>query len=541
MKLKIYISMFIAVALLFTSCEDNFDPKIYGSLSTTNFPQSEDDCEGLMMSCYIPFHIFWAYNLSGTSQRNWYVPTGGVVKIFDATSDLMSPWTIKVWSGWTDLTEANYSNCIYWDRAPSDANPNSLEKIRDVTRFTEIIGTLEGVDFLSDDTRLQFVSEARLLRGIMMYNLLHMYGPVPVIVDADLVGTEAGEQDLERPTLTEMTEMIAADFEYAMEHMSNDQPNGRYTADYARYMAMAHYLNEGYHMDGYYDKAITMYEELKSSGYSLYTDGGDDSYAEQFMQAHEFNQETIMAVSVSSAGNGQAANGSFNPISYYLIPNDASSVDEEGEETPFPYGKGWRQAFNISADFYDTFEDGDLRKNTILTSYVAKDASGNLSTVTRDNLNDLWNGFIINKYPQEIDQSYQPTDWPLARWADVLLMYAEAVARKSNTVPSGEALDGVNEVRARAGLDALSGDAVADYDGFMDALLMERGHELFFEGKRKIDLIRFNKYRHNCKLYKGEEPTHQYIPLPNYAVEEATSYGKTLTQTFERDGFSEDI
>lgn len=535
MKLKIFITAFIAATLLFSSCEDNFDPKIYGSLSTTNFPQSENDCVGLMMTCYQPFHIYWAYNLSGTSQRNWYVPTGGTVKIFDATSDLMAPWTISVWSGWTDLTQANYANCIYWSRAPSDANPNGLEKIRDITRFTNIIGTLESVDFLSDEKRNQLVAETRLLRGIMMYNLFHMYGPVPVIIDPELIGTEEGEQNLVRPSLEKMTEIITTDFEYAVENLSNNQPNGRYNADYARYMAMSHYLNEGYHMNGYYDKAIQMYDELKASGYSLFTNADDQSYAEQFKQANEFNQEVIMAVSVSSAGNGQAANGSFNPISYYLTPGDASSVDDDGNKTPF-IRKGWRQAFNVSAEFYNTFEEGDLRKNTILTSYVKKD----LTTVTRDDINDLWNGFIVNKYPQEVDQSYQPTDWPLARWADVLLMHAEAVARKSESVPSGEALQGVNDVRARAGLEQLSGDAIASYAGFMDALLMERGHELFFEGKRKIDLIRFNKYRHNCTLYKGETPTHQYIPLPNYAVEEAESYGKTLTQTFERDGWSQD-
>lgn len=540
MKFKIFITLFIASTFMFTSCEDNFDPQIFGSLSTTNFPQSEDDCQGLLMSCYQPFHIYWAYNLSGTSQRNWYVATGGVVKIFDATSDLMAPWTIKVWSGWTDLTQANYDNCRYWTRSPSDANPNSLEKIRDVTRFTAIIGTLENADFLSDEKREQFVAEARLLRGIMMYNLFHMYGPVPVIVDPELVGTEEGEQNLVRPSLEEMTNLITSDFEYAMAHMSNAQPDGRYTADYARYMAMSHYLNEGSHVAGYYDKAIQMYNELKSSGYSLYTSGGENAYADQFKQGHKFNEEVIMAVSVSSAGNGQAANGSFNPISYYLVPDNAAPADASGNPTPFLYGKGWRQVYNISTQFYDTFEDGDLRKNTILTSYLAKDASGNLSMVTRNEINNLWNGFIINKYPQEVNQSYQPTDWPLARWADVLLMYAEAVARKSQAVPTGDALQAVNDVRSRAGLSPLSGDAVASYDGFMDALLMERGHELFFEGKRKIDLIRFNKYRHNCKLYKGETPTHQYIPLPDYAVEEAANYGLELTQTFQRDGYSSD-
>ena len=144
-------------------------------------------------------------------------------------------------------------------------------------------------------------------------------------------------------------------------------------------------------------------------------------------------------------------------------------------------------------------------------------------------------------YPIETTDAFQPTDIPLARWADVLLMYSEAVARKTNAVPTGEALQVVNDVRARAGLGPLSGAAIASYAGFMDALLAERGHEFLYEGGRKIDLIRFNKYRHNCTLIKGMAPTHQYMPLPNYAVQQAESYGKTLVQTFERAGWASDI
>ena len=173
-----------------------------------------------------------------------------------------------------------------------------------------------------------------------------------------------------------------------------------------------------------------------------------------------------------------------------------------------------------------------------MTSYVKNDA--NRTLITRADIGTAWTGFIINKYPVEIDNPFQPTDIPLARWADVLLMYAEAVARKNQSVPTGEAMKAVNDVRARAGLSPLSGSAVESYQGFMDALLMERGHELMYEGCRKIDLIRFNKYRHNCRIYKGFEPTHQYIPLPNYAIQQAESYGKTLTQYYERPDYALD-
>jgi hypothetical protein len=119
-------------------------------------------------------------------------------------------------------------------------------------------------------------------------------------------------------------------------------------------------------------------------------------------------------------------------------------------------------------------------------------------------------------------------------------MYAEAVARKSQAVPTGEALQAVNSVRARAGLGPLGGTAVSGYNAFMEALLLERGHEMLYEGQRKIDLIRFNKYRRNCTLYKGMSPTHQYMPLPDYAIQQAETYGKTLTQEFARPGWEQD-
>ena len=541
MKNKILISIIIASSLFLSSCENNFDPQIYGKLFTTNFPKTESDFESYMMTCYVPFSVNWGYSLTGSWQHNFYVAEGGTVRLFDATSDLCAPWAVNTWGGsWLKLTQANYADCVYYGRG-SGGDPSHFEKVRDITRFTEIIGNIDEAEVLSDAKKKSFEGEARLLRGLMMYYLLHIYGPVPVIVDPALVGDIDAEENMERPTLQQMTEWITADFEYAVANMPSSQPNGRYTADYARYCLMRHYLNEGSYMDGYYDKAIQMYNELKGAGYSLYTDGGDAAYADQFMMAHKFNREVIEAVSTSAAGDGSGTNGNFNPMSWYVIPNDVAKYTDAANTIPSPFvhqGGGWGQCWNIAPDFYDTFEDGDTRKNTILTSYVKND--GDRTLITREDIGTAWSGFIINKYPVEIDNAFQPTDIPLARWADVLLMNAEAVARKNQAVPTGEAMQGVNDVRARAGLAPLSGDAVASYDGFMDALLMERGHELMYEGTRKIDLIRFNKYRHNCKIYKGIEPTSQYMPIPDFAVQQAEGYGKTLTQFYERPDYSQD-
>lgn len=536
---KIILIAIILSALLFSSCEDNFEPKIYGRLFTTNFPQTESDFEAYMMACYVPFSVNWVYNFTGVNQHNFYVAEGGIVRLFDVTTDISNAWEIGTWGGaWTLLSQANYADCVYYGRS-SNSSVSHFEKVRDITRFTEIIGDIEETTVLSDEKKNELVGEAKLLRGLMMYYLLHIYGPVPVIVDPALVGNIEAEQNMVRPSLQQMTEWITADFEFAVANMPNSQPNGRYTADYARFCLMRHYLNEGSHMNAYYDKAIGMYNQLKTSGYTLYRDGGDDAYANQFKQANKFNVEVIAAVSTNPAGDGSAANGNFNPLSFYVLPWDVSKYQDEAKTEPspfYPQGGGWGQCFNISPEFYDTFDPEDHRRNTILTSYVRND----FKVVTRDDIGDLWSGFIINKFPIEIESSFQPTDIPLARWADVLLMYAEAVARRDQAVPTGDALQAVNDVRDRAGLPALSGDAVASYQGFLDALLEERGHELMFEGCRKIDLIRFNKYRTLTTLRKGYTPTSQYFPIPNYAVEQAEGYGKTLEQWFERPDFAQD-
>lgn len=89
------------------------------------------------------------------------------------------------------------------------------------------------------------------------------------------------------------------------------------------------------------------------------------------------------------------------------------------------------------------FESNDGRLKTIVTSY--KDKNGVI--INKDNLGVRWNGYIMNKFPQETMTTFQGTDIPLARWADVLLMYAEAEVRKTGTVPSVAAINAVNQDR----------------------------------------------------------------------------------------------
>ena len=534
--MKKYIFMALAAAgLMLTGCENDFDAKIYGTLSTTNFPSTADDYQNLMMDCYEPFTVAWGYSFNNVNQHNFYVPEGGVWRYFDVTTDEMMPWVNGgTWGGpWIWYSSAQFEDCKNVGRG-SDANPNHYEKIREVTRFTHIIDMLEKADEknLPAAKRDEFLGEARLCRGLLMYYLLNIYGPVPVILDASKIGDNDAEAAMERPSLDDMTKYITDDLEYAASHVAETQAEqGRYTADYARVCLMRHYLNEGYHTEGYYQKAYDLFSKF-TGNYILYTDG-ENPYADQFKIAHKFNSEVIMAVACSENATGNGKEGNFNPFSWYALPYDVAKYDDKGNASPFvKQGGGWGETMNVAKSFYDTFEPGDKRAETIVTSYYSFIHN---DWVTEKDLGNFWDGYLINKYPIETATSFQGTDIPLARWADVLLMYAEADVRLHKTV-SASAIKCVNEVRHRAGLADLTADKTASVDAFMDALLAERGHELYYEGLRKIDLIRFNKY-YTTLTKMGKTPSSEYVPLPDYAVNQAKERGYNLEQYFTRDNY----
>lgn len=534
MKRDILYALFVSGLMLLASCENNFEAQIYGQLSTTSFPKTASEYENYMLSAYLPFQNKWSYVWGdGGTNYPWYIPSNGIYHGFDTCTDEEAEWNIAANKQyWTDMTRCYFENLKSISKN-SSSGTNHFEKIRDVSRMTKIVGDIETATVLTDIQRSEWLGEVRLLRGLMMYYLLHYYGPVPVILDPVLIGDIEAESNLVRPTLEQMVEYITEDFLYASENAPEIQKEkGRVTADYARFCLMRHYLNEGAHMNGYYEKAYDLYSQF-TGNYSLFT-SGENPYIDQFKKANNWNSETIMALSVDPSSTGGNTGGSFNCFMVYSLPKDCSARDGEGNVTPFLNGKGWGQYLNVSKSFYETYEENDLRKASVITSYYSTSYK---TWVTSEDIGSKWSGFILNKYPIEVNNQYQPGNIPLARWADVLLLYAEADVRKSNTV-TANAVSCVNQVRRRAGLGNLPVTATSSVDAFMDALLIERGHELLFEGCRKIDFIRFNKYYTTMSAF-GERriPTSQYVPIPDYAIELAKQSGKTLEQYFTREDY----
>jgi starch-binding outer membrane protein, SusD/RagB family len=114
------------------------------------------------------------------------------------------------------------------------------------------------------------------------------------------------------------------------------------------------------------------------------------------------------------------------------------------------------------------------------------------------------------------------TDFPLFRLADVYLMYAEAVKRGGAGGNEATALDYINALRTRAYGNTSGNISMADFT--LDFILDERGRELYWEGHRRTDLIRFGRYSDGDYLWdwKGNVkdgktmPSHLDIfPIPS--------------------------
>jgi hypothetical protein len=121
------------------------------------------------------------------------------------------------------------------------------------------------------------------------------------------------------------------------------------------------------------------------------------------------------------------------------------------------------------------------------------------------------------------DLTFPDTDFPMFRLADVYLMYAEAVLRGGTGGDEGTALQYVNLVRERAYGGSTDGDISAS-DLTLDFILDERARELYWEGHRRTDLVRFNKltgnsylwpWKGNLKEGRGTDAKYNLFPIPD--------------------------
>lgn len=344
----------------------------------------------------------------------------------------------------------------YWQVNSGTPNVSSLYSSIYLT-MVNINTTLSKIpDAEFDETlRNQYEGELRFMRGYYYFLLVQYFGEVIIITETLNSPTEA--YAFERQPVDKVYEQIDSDLNFAVDALPesyNAADKGRVTKGAALTLLGKTQLTRKQ-----YANAVTTLSKVLSLGYSMLPD-----YAAVFDPQNKNHAESIFEVQFQ--GDNTQGEGSNFIYTFAPLFSDGAVINFPGQN-----GGGW----NIpSRDMIAAYEVGDLRKDVSL-----KEGYFNSS-------NEWIPVPFINKYnhPHTI-RGVTNDNWPVLRYADVLLMLAEAINEQSG--PNGEAYDYLNAVRARAGLDPLSG---LDQVSFRNAVLNERRVELAFENHRWFDLKR---------------------------------------------------
>ena len=343
----------------------------------------------------------------------------------------------------------------FWQINSSTPNINSVYNniYGAMVNINTTLARLENATF--DETAIQqFEGQLKFIRAYYYFHLVQYFGEVVIITEPLETPSEAWEY--ERQPVDEVYELIESDLNTAVALLPvsyEAEDVGRVTKGAALSLLGKVYLTQKE-----YEQAISTLTEVTTLGYSLLPD-----YADVFDPANKNHEESIFEVQFQ----GDNELGEYSNFIYTFAPRESV-----GAVINFPgqNGGGW----NIpSLDMIAAYEEGDLRKEVSLKEGYTS-LEGEWVPVP-----------YINKYnhPHAIRERTDD-NWPILRYADVLLMLAEATNEVSGPT---EAYPYLNAVRERAGLAPLSG---LDQAAFRTAVLQERRVELAFENHRWFDLKR---------------------------------------------------
>lgn len=342
--------------------------------------------------------------------------------------------------------------------------------------------------------------EARTLRAYAYYVMMDLYGKAPFITENDplnFAGPEYDRNELFTYVEDELLELIP-DLKPAR---TNEY--GRLDQAFAQMVLAKMYLNaEVYIGQNRYNDCISQVNNVINGGYAL-----EANYLDNFKADNDTSTEMIF--SLQSDGTVTQNYGATT----VMINGSVGSIEQNGASIGVSSG-GWGGALRVRKQFVQKWDAPGLvndARNTII--------SGNRSVEITD-IADRDEGYIVAKYSNISSTgvagpstTFVNTDFPLFRLADAYLMYAEATLRGGNG-SMAQALDYVNDLRERAN-NGTPGGNIAMNDLTLDFILDERSRELYWEGHRRQDLIRFNRYTGGAYNWAWKGNAANGIPIAN--------------------------
>lgn len=339
-----------------------------------------------------------------------------------------------------------------------------------------------GISGADAEEVARYRKEARFLRALAYWHGMDLFGDIPLITENDPTGLYYPE----RAPRTEIFSFIESELlEIESGMLSPRAVHGRADQAAAWTLLAKLYLNaETYVGEAHYTDALTYINRVINANYSL-----DDDYDHLFMTDNNQSPEIIFPIvydglETQTYGGTtflvHAAVGGSMPAAEYGIDGGWGGIrTTKNLVLKFPY--------NTAGDYTSSPDD----RANFYTDGMQLEID-----VLLDNFTD---GLAMEKFVN-VSSTGDPgarldfvdTDFPMFRLADVYLMYAEALLRGGAGGDMGTATSYINSIRERA-YGNTDGN-VSQSDITLDFIIDERARELYWEGHRRTDLIRFGKF-----------------------------------------------
>lgn len=464
----------VFVALMFTSCVKDLDvtprdPNIITSLTVYNTPAAYK--EGLAK-------LYATFAVSGQQGPSGQPDIAGIDEGFG--NYLRQYWnaqelpTDEAVMAWNDASIKDF----HWQTwAPNDVFISAIYSriMYTVALCNEYIRATTGN---TDADIKKYQAEARFIRALAYSHAIDLFGNPPFVTEADAPGAFFPKQTTRAELFTYIESELKA--------IENDLGASRF--EYARadqgaaWTLLAKlYLNaKVYTGQDKNTECITYCSKVIAAGYTL-----SAKYANNFTADNNLSTEMIFPIT----SDGQHTQ-TYGGMTYLVHAEIGGSMPP----AQFGVGGGWGGIRTTKA-LVNKFAD-----NTGATDKRAMFWSAGQKLEIAD-IGQFTDGWAITKFSNltstgaaaaHAHPDFVDTDYPVFRLADVYLMYAEAVLRGGTGGSAATALGYVNALRQRAYGDATGN--ITSGQLTLDFILDERARELYWEGHRRTDLIRFAKF-----------------------------------------------
>ncbi len=474
----------ILISLSAWNCNDQLDETIYGKISESNFWNSEADAVSAIKAAYATIKGGW-YGFSFwqlvVEDMGTEISTGGYFATLDYSS--YTGWSATTpdfgsWGLWTPFWQGiNYTNTVL-DNVPQ-------------------------MD-IDEEIKSRVIAEAHALRAMIYFHLVNWFGGMPEVLTA-----KEAPLSIPRQTVEHNYALIESDLQAAIENLPlkselismGETDYGRISKGAAQALLAKVYLQQS----RWQECADLTAEIIQSGEYSL-----EPEYLDIFKLENEgFGNSENIWVFPFVAGTSPLIPSCVLQVYLYKAP----------ENTDYSKYYNWSGSIRSTTAFYNSFDAQDKRRAGLY--YSASDP--------------IEDPVMIVKYPPDpaTDGSYSGTDLPFLRFADVILMRAEALANLDDLESS---VAEVNKVRQRAGLGTLNANDF-NQSTLLAHIYNERKWELYFEGHAKQDKMRmdYDNMIAYIKSVSGDWETvtaERYLLLPIPANAVAANPGLTQNPGF---------